>query len=119
MHFNGVEAEEQVFAKAAAADFLRKICIRGRDHTHIYSNSFRRADALHLAGLKHSQQLGLLAERNVSDLVEKQRSTLRQFKAAYAIGARVRKRALYVAEELAFKQAFRQAAGIDGHHSFV
>ena len=75
----------------------------------------RRAYALQLAGLKHAQQLGLLAHRDVGDFVQKKRAAIGQFEAADAVGARIGECALDVAEDFALEGALRQSAGVDGH----
>ena len=77
----------------------------------------RRADALELAGLEHAQQLGLLAERDVGDLVEEQRAAVGQLEAADAVALGVGERALHVAEQLALEHALGEAAGVDGDHA--
>ena len=75
----------------------------------------RRAYALQFAGLKHAQQLGLLAQRDVGDFVEKERAAVGQFEAADAVGARVGECAFDVAEYFAFEGSLGQAAGVDGY----
>ena len=75
----------------------------------------RRAHALQFAGFEHAQQLGLLAQRDVGDFVEKERAAVGQFETADAVGARVGECAFHVAEDLALEGAFGQAAGVDGH----
>jgi hypothetical protein len=63
---------------------------------------------------KHAQQLGLLAQGDVGDLVEKERAAVGQLEAADAIGARVGECAFDVAEDFALEGSLGQAAGVDG-----
>ncbi len=64
----------------------------------IHLARFRRADALHLAGFEHPQQLGLLAPGHVGNFVEEERAALSQLEASDALGARVGESAFNVAE---------------------
>ena len=88
--------------------------VGGGENAHVDAAGLRRAYALQLAGLKHAQQLGLLAQRDVGDLVQKKRAAVGQFEAADAVGARVGKCAFHVAEDFALEGALRQSAGVDG-----
>ena len=51
-------------------------------------------------------------QRHLTDLVEKQRTTVRGLCRAVAMINRARKRALQMAEELGFDQVFRNRAAI-------
>ena len=59
--------------------------------------------------LQHAQQLRLQLERDVADLVEKQRAAVRQLEAADPLRDRAGERAALVAEELALQQAGRES----------
>ena len=113
VNLDRVQAEEQVFAKIAGGNRVLQIGVGGRDHAHVDVLGARRANALDLARLQHAQQLGLLAHRDVADLVEEDGAVVGQLEASDAVGARVGEGALHVAEELALEGAFRQRAGID------
>src|SRR5262249_53543176 len=76
----------------------------------------RRSEPLELASLEHAQQLLLLAERHVRDLVEEERAAISKLEPPNTILLRIGERALDVTEQLAFEDAFRYAACIDGHH---
>ena len=112
MDFNGIEAEQQVFAKLPGLAGSLEIGICGGDEAHINPLGTRRSHALDFSRLQHAQQLGLLAHGHVADLVQKNRAPIRQFEASDAVGAGIRKSALHVAEELTLKHAFGQAASI-------
>ena len=113
MNFDGVDAEEQVFAEVAGRGFFVQHGVGGGEHAHVDATGLRGADAFQLAGFEHAQQLGLLAHGDVGDFVEKEGAAVGQFEAADAVGARVGECAFNVAEDFAFEGAFGQAAGVD------
>ena len=53
--------------------------------------------------------------RNVGDFVQEERAAVGHLEAAHAVHLGVGEGALDVAEELAFEDALRQSAGVDGH----
>jgi hypothetical protein len=94
---------------------FREVGVCGRQDAHVHVQDARGSDALQLARLQNAQELRLQPHRHVADLVEKQRPLVRELEAAEAVGARVREGAFDVAEELAFRDAFRQSAGVHRH----
>ena len=75
---------------------------------------FGGAEAFKFTGLQRPQELGLLGERNVSDLVQKKGSAIRELEATDSIGLRIGKRTLNVTEEFALKETLGQGANVDG-----
>ncbi len=116
VNFDRVEAEEEVCAEAAVGDFFVEVGVGRGDDADVDPAGFRGADALHLAGLEHAQELGLLAQGDVGDFVEEEGAAFGEFEAADAVGARVSECAFDVAEELGLEGAFGQGAGVDGDH---
>src|SRR5271154_4344340 len=114
MNFHGVEAEEQIFAKASRGALLMQVSIGSRKQTHIHSLGLRRANTFQIAGLEHAQQFGLLAQRHIGNFIQKESAPIGQLEAPDAVRARVCKRSFDVAEELAFKGSLSQRAGVDG-----
>ena len=114
MNLNGVDAEEKIFAEVAGLGLLVQLRVCGGENAHIDAAGLRGTDALQLAGFKHAEQFGLLAQGNVGDFVEKERAAVGQLEAADAIGARVGECAFDVAEDLALEGSFGQSAGVDG-----
>ena len=114
LDLDGVEAKQEILAKAAGRSFGVEIRVGGGEHTDVDLAGRRRADALELTGLEHAQQLGLLPDRDVRDFVEKEGTAGGELKSSDAIGARVGKGSLDVAEQLTLKGAFRQSSGING-----
>ena len=71
MYLDRVDAEEQVFAEVAGLGLFVQIRVGGGEQAHIDAAGLRGADAFQFARLQNAQQLGLLAQRDVGDLVEK------------------------------------------------
>ena len=71
-----VEAVEQVFTKLAAGHHLRQVAVGGGDNPHVDFDIAVAAQRAHLALLQDAQQLHLQRNRHITDLVEKQRTTL-------------------------------------------
>src|SRR5580692_4052486 len=51
MNLNRIKAEEEIFAKFAAVDFILQFCICGGQDSHVRTTRLRRADSLKLSGL--------------------------------------------------------------------
>ena len=115
LNLDRVQPEEQVLAEAARRDFFGEVRVGRRDDPDVDVARAGRADALEIAGLEHAQQLRLQVQRDVGDLVEKQRTAVGELETADAVRLGVGEGALDVAEQLAFEDPFRQAAGVHGH----
>src|SRR5258708_32623791 len=116
VQLNCIEPEKKVGAEAAFRALQFQISVRGGEHANINLARLRRANALHLAGLQHAQQFGLLLHRNVGDFIEKQRAVIGEFKTSNAVGAGVSESAFDMAEQLALERAFRKTTGIYSDH---
>src|SRR5204863_403511 len=75
----------------------------------------RTAQAFEFPLLQHAQQLGLQFERNLSDLVQKNRPAIGHFEPADALRDRSRESTFFVSEELAFQQASRYGSTVELH----
>ena len=98
----------QIFAEPAFRHLLRQVAIRRRDHPHVDANRLRAAHALELVLLQKPQQLDLARRRDLADLVEEQRSAIRQLKPPVLAHHRARERPLLVPEQLALEQRLRE-----------
>ncbi len=114
MNLDSVDSEEKIFAEIACLGFFNELRIGCAEQANVNSPSLRRAHALKFTGLKHPQQLGLLAQRNIGNLIEEKRAAVGQLKTADAVRTGVGEGALYVPEDFAFEGSLRQAAGIHG-----
>ena len=73
-HAHDVEAEEQVGAEPALADFGLQVAVAGGQHPHVDPDGAGAAHAIDLALLQRAEQLGLQAGVHLADLVEQQRA---------------------------------------------
>ena len=113
---DGIQPEQQVFAKLTGSAGRPKIGIGGGDHAHVYAHGAGRSHALDFARFQHPQQLGLLAKGHISDFIEEDSAAVGQFKASNAVEARVGEGAFHVSEEFTFKKRFGHGASIHGDH---
>ena len=74
---------------------------------------------MNLTGLEESQHLGLERGIHFTDLVEKQRPTIRLQRGAQSVGGRPRKRSLHMTKQLTFQQVSRDRRTIDGNERLV
>src|SRR5688572_11515883 len=116
LDLNGVQAEKQVFAKAARLNLAREIGIGSGDDAHVHLPGLRGTNALEFSRLQHAEELGLLAEGNIGDLVEEERASGGELEAANAVGLGISECALDVSEQLALKDALGDGAGVDRDH---
>src|SRR5262245_31745396 len=84
-----VQPEKKILPKPARAHLFAEDRVRGGDDAHVDVTGSRRADTLEIAGLQHAQELWLEVERNVGNLVEKQRAAVGELEAADTIALRV------------------------------
>ena len=77
-----------------------------------------RAQAAHRVNgalLQDTQQFDLHVQRQVADLIEKNRAAVGQLETSHAVGHGTRESAFAVAEKLAFEQILGNRRAIDGH----
>ena len=108
------EASQQILAERAALDELLEVSVCRRDDANVDAQGLRRAYRYDLALLQDAQENGLKRQRQVADLVEEDRSSVRASKEAGSILRRARERALLVPEQLALGERFGERAAIDG-----
>src|SRR5207249_6811486 len=99
-----VEAIVEILSKAASLDLALEIPVRGRDDARGDLDGPVTADSHHLPFFEHAKQLGLCRQRQLSDLVEEQRSCACVLERAPAQAIRTRERAALVAEQLALDE---------------
>src|SRR6185369_4869488 len=116
---NHVEAEVEVFAKAAGTIFHFQIAIGGGDHAHVHFDLLVAAHWSHLLLLKHAQKFRLHFQRKFADFIEENRTAVRRLEksrfGAYGSG----EGALFVAKELALNKSRNQRTAIDCHEGAV
>ena len=77
-----VQSKEEVLAKAPGRDLGLELAIGRGDHTGVDGERRRAADPLETTLLEEAQQLGLQLERQLADLVEKERPAVRRLDAS-------------------------------------
>ena len=70
----------------------------------------------HRTVLQHPQQLCLEMQRNITDLVEKQRTAVGLFHLPGEIGMRIGKRPFHMSEQFTLEQGLSNGAGIHADH---
>src|SRR4030095_15843804 len=115
VNFDGVQPEEQIFAKGSVCAGRVKVSIGRGDYPYVHTASSGRPETLDFAGFEYSQKLRLLPNWYVSDFVEKNRAAVGELETADAIRARIGECPLDVAEKFAFKKRVRKSAGVDGN----
>src|SRR5262245_30611682 len=110
-----LQAVKEVLAEGAATDARSQIDVGRGDQTKVGPHESRAAEPPELALLEHAQQLGLRVERQVADLVEKERGAVGLLEDAGALGVRARERAALVTEELALDRTGRDRVAVERH----
>ncbi len=116
---DGVEAELEILAETPGRHFGIEVGVGGRDDSNVGLARPRRAHGFELPRFDHAKQLRLKAGGDVGDLVQKQGTAIREFKAADPVGAGIGESAPNVAEKLTLEDTLRQAADIDGHEGLA
>jgi hypothetical protein len=85
VHRDHREAVVQVRAKAPGVDLAAQVAVRGRDHPHVDLLALAPAHAPHLALAQRAQELGLQLQRQLAELVEKERAPVGPLEGALAL----------------------------------
>ena len=91
---------------------LREVRIGGGHQANIHLDGARAAQPLEFVLLQNPQELGLQLERNIANLVKKQRAAMGQLEAADALRDGAGERALFVTEQLAFQKPRRDGGAV-------
>jgi hypothetical protein len=103
-----VDAVEEVLAEFAVLHRRGEIELGRHEHAHVEPDGLLPAEALERALLQDAQQLHLRLDRHVVDVVEEQDTPVGPFEPPLFQRARVRERALLVAEDLVLEQRLRK-----------
>src|SRR5262245_626854 len=99
-----VDAVPKILAKRTSRNHPGQIAMRGRHNPHIYADRLLPANPLDKPVLQHSQQSHLRRERQLTDLVKKERAAVSPLKPTLPCIGRARETALFVAEQLRIDQ---------------
>src|SRR5262249_4220798 len=94
-----VQPIEQIRPERSFGDSRRQIAVRGRNHSNVDGNRATAGDPLDLPLLQDAEECDLGVAGNLSDLIKKNRSGVRQLKAAPALLYGTSEGALLVAEQ--------------------
>ena len=109
-----VQAVIEVFAESPHRGHLHELAVRGRDDADVDFDLLVRADPLDGALLQNPQQFGLHRQRKFADFVEKDRAAIGLLEAPFPRLVGSGEGPLFVAEQLAFDDAFRQRGAVEG-----
>ncbi|MCY1408334.1 hypothetical protein D9M71_236540 [compost metagenome] len=109
----------EIGAEMPVADAVGQVAVGRGDDPHVDVARLVLAQALDLAVLQGTQQLGLQAQRQLADLVEEQRAAVCRLEASATVGGGAGESALDVAEQLALGQRLRQGSAVDLHQRLV
>ena len=104
-----VEPIKKVLAESMLGDGLGEVAIGRRDHATFGRDRLGPAHAFEPLVLKHPEQLGLHAERDLADLVEQQGAPAGLLEAPLPLAVGAGEGLARWPEELAFQQVFRGA----------
>ena len=107
-----VQAIQQVEPKPPGRGFLPQIAIGGGDHAHVDPTRGVLPDAAQLSVLEHSKHLGLGPWRELTDLVQEERPSLRLLEDARAVAHGAGECPAGVPEQLGFDQLVGQGGAI-------
>src|SRR5215472_14879467 len=116
---HNINAEIKVFAKAALADEVFKVLIRGSDEAEVNFAGGAAAEALHGMFLEDAQELALQAGMQRGDFIEEKRAGVSKFDHARLGGIRACEGALFITEELRFHQRFGQRRAVQAHKGAI
>ena len=109
-----VQAVEEIGAEFAPLDRLLERLRGGRDDADVHPLGLATTHSTDFALLQHAQELGLQVEGEVADLVEEQRTFVRDLEEPHPIRDRAGERALRVSEELGLQELSGNRRAVDG-----
>src|SRR3984885_5978733 len=111
-HGKDIQPIIEVFAETPSLELNREFPIRGRDDSHVDFTRRIVADAFVLPLLKDAQEFRLHFERQVSDLIEKDRAPVGELKSPRPVAHSAGEGPSYVTEELALEHVTGDCAAI-------
>ena len=108
-----VQAVIEILAESAGGDLFGQVAVRRRDDAGIGVQGLSPADALELALLDDAEDLDLGRQRQLADLVEKNRASGGAFEPAGLLAVGAGECAALVAEELALDQPLGKRPAVD------
>ena len=111
-----VDPVEKVFTELSFTYHLFKILVSRTNKSYVYRDCLCVSDPCYAAVLEGSEQLCLKMKRNVSDLIQEERTSVSLFEFTDMVCMSICECSLYMAEELALEERFGQCSGVDTDH---
>src|SRR5579862_5789890 len=99
-----VQAIVEITPEFIPSDHLAKIAVRCRDQADVNLMCFTASEPFKFLLLQNAKQFGLRSQRNIADLIEKQRPGMRHLKTANLLRDGAGKGTLLMSEQFAFQQ---------------
>src|SRR5262245_20188770 len=113
MHRHYVKAIVEILTEPFFLNKTLQIPVSGGYDPNIYGHRGDSSDPVKFPFLQKPQELGLKFQRDIADLVEKDRAAMGQFDLARLATVCAGKRALFMAEQFALQELFRQTHGVN------
>jgi len=110
---NYIEAIVEILTKFSLADHSMEVPMGRRDDPDVRSEALGGAEGLVFSVFQHPKQLALYFQREISDLVQEERSPFGQSEPPWFVAFGVCEGSSCVAEQFAFKEGIRNSAAID------
>src|SRR6202049_3107472 len=110
-----VQPVVKIGTKFLLIDHSLQIAVGGRDQAGIGAQGPRTSQALELSLLQNAQQFGLKLERNLANLVQKNRPPVRQLKATDSLSHSPGESTFFVTEHLTLEQAHGNGRAVQLH----
>ncbi len=113
---NGIDAIIQILPEPAFTHQLLQIHIGSANQADIDGLRLIAAHPYDAPVLNSTKQLRLQVQRNIADFIQEQRPAIGLLELANVVCMSIGECALHVAEQLTFKEGFRNGTRINGHH---
>src|ERR1044071_735951 len=113
------EAKEEIATKLSMLDRQAQVFVGRRDDAHVNRDGRASTDAIHRLLFDNAQEFPLNRERQLANLVKKNRAARCQLKLPQTAFACARKRTALVAEEFVLDQGFGNRGAVNRHEGLV
>src|SRR6516165_1981307 len=113
MNPNNVEPVKEILSKVLFGDFLLKRLVCRGNNTYVRLDGCVSPNARKLSFLQDPQYFALNRQGHISNLVQEKRAPVTLLKSADSLRGSSCKCTLFVAEQFAFEQIFRNCCTID------
>ena len=108
-----VQAVEEILPELSLLHRLQEVPVRGRDEAHVHRDGLESAHPLEALVLDRLEELCLHLPRDLADLVQKERSLVRQLESPRLRRDGAGEGPFLVAEEFAFDEILRDGGAVD------